>query len=155
MAKAFDLIVIGTGTAAATAANRCANAGWRVAMIDHLPYGGTCALRGCDPKKVLVGVAEALDLARRTRGKGLAGGDPSIDWRAMMAFKRTFTEHSRRASGRAARGRGDQRLRARDPSRHNSQRAPGRDLRVSNRRLGHRVHAVSVPSLDQISGPVS
>lgn len=92
MAKAFDLIVIGTGTAAATAANRCANAGWRVAMIDHLPYGGTCALRGCDPKKVLVGVAEALDLARRTRGKGLAGGDPSIDWRALMAFKRTFTE---------------------------------------------------------------
>ena len=57
MAKAFDLIVIGTGTAAATAANRCANAGWRVAVIDHLPYGGTCALRGCDPKKVLVGAA--------------------------------------------------------------------------------------------------
>ena len=78
MAKAFDLIVIGTGTAAATAANRCANAGWRVATIDHLPYGGTCALRGCDPKKVLVGVAEALDFARRMRGKGLAGVEPSI-----------------------------------------------------------------------------
>ena len=92
MAKAFDLVVIGTGTAAATAANRCANAGWRVAVIDHLPYGGTCALRGCDPKKVLVGVAEALDLARRMRGKGLAGGEPSIDWRALMAFKRGFTE---------------------------------------------------------------
>ena len=92
MAKALDLIVIGTGTAAATAANRCANAGWRVAVIDHLPYGGTCALRGCDPKKVLVGVAEALDLARRMRGKGLAGSEPSIDWRALMAFKRSFTE---------------------------------------------------------------
>jgi glutathione reductase (NADPH) len=92
MAKAFDLIVIGTGTAATTAANRCANAGWRVAVIDHLPYGGTCALRGCDPKKVLVGVAEALDLARRMRGKGLAGGEFSIDWRALMAFKRGFTE---------------------------------------------------------------
>jgi glutathione reductase (NADPH) len=92
MAKAFDLIVIGTGTAAATAANRCANAGWRVAVIDDLPYGGTCALRGCDPKKVLVGVAEALDLARRMRGKGLAGGDSSIDWRGLMTFKRGFTE---------------------------------------------------------------
>lgn len=92
MAKAFDLIVVGTGTAAATAANRCANAGWSVAVIDHLPYGGTCALRGCDPKKVLVGAAEALDLARRLRGKGLAGGEPSIDWRALMAFKRGFTE---------------------------------------------------------------
>ena len=92
MATAFDLIVIGTGTAAATAANRCANAGWRVAVIDHLPYGGTCALRGCDPKKVLVGAAEALDHARRMRGKGLAGGDPAIDWPALMAFKRGFTE---------------------------------------------------------------
>ena len=92
MPKAFDLIVIGTGTAAATAANRCATAGWRVAVIDHLPYGGTCALRGCDPKKVLVGVAEALDLARRLRNKGLAGGEPLIDWRALMAFKRSFTE---------------------------------------------------------------
>ena len=60
MATTFDLIIIGTGTAAATAANRCANAGWRVAVVDHLPYGGTCALRGCDPKKVLVGVAEAF-----------------------------------------------------------------------------------------------
>ena len=91
MAKQFDLIVIGTGTAAATAAHRCANARWRVAVIDHLPYGGTCALRGCDPKKVLVGVAEALDHARRIRGKGLSG-ELSIEWRALMAFKRSFTE---------------------------------------------------------------
>lgn len=93
MANAFDLIVIGTGTAAAVAANCCRNAGWRVAVIDHLPYGGTCALRGCDPKKVLVGVAEVLDLARRMRGKGLGGGEPSsIDWHALMAFKRGFTD---------------------------------------------------------------
>ena len=36
-------------------------------MIDHLPFGGTCALRGCDPKKVLVGAAEAIDHVRRMR----------------------------------------------------------------------------------------
>lgn len=60
-------------------------------MIDHLPYGGTCALRGCDPKKVLVGAAEAVDHARRMRGKG-GGGEPEIDWRDLMAFKRGFTE---------------------------------------------------------------
>lgn len=50
----FDLIVIGTGTAASTTASECSSAGWRVAIIDSLPFGGTCALRGCDPKKVLV-----------------------------------------------------------------------------------------------------
>src|SRR5256886_11843942 len=42
--------------------------GWRVAVVDDLPYGGTCALRGCDPKKVLVGAAELADWNRRMRG---------------------------------------------------------------------------------------
>jgi glutathione reductase (NADPH) len=92
MTAQYDLVVIGTGTAASVAAYRCRDAGWRVAVIDHLPFGGTCALRGCDPKKVLVGVAESLDQDRRMRGKGLAGGQPAIDWRALMAFKRGFTE---------------------------------------------------------------
>ena len=67
MAKIYDLVVIGTGMAAQAAASR---AGWRMAVIDHLPFGGTCMLRGCDPKKVLVGAAEVIDHARRMRGKG-------------------------------------------------------------------------------------
>lgn len=92
MAGQYDLIVIGSGTAASVAAYRCRAAGWRVAIIDHLPFGGTCALRGCDPKKVLVGAAEALDQDRRMRGKGIGGGEPVIDWRQLMAFKRSFTE---------------------------------------------------------------
>jgi pyruvate/2-oxoglutarate dehydrogenase complex dihydrolipoamide dehydrogenase (E3) component len=64
MAKTYDLVLIGTGMAAQAAASRCRSAGWRVAVIDHLPFGGTCMLRGCDPKKVLVGAAEAIDHAR-------------------------------------------------------------------------------------------
>ncbi|HJU15808.1 MAG TPA: FAD-dependent oxidoreductase [Stellaceae bacterium] len=92
MAKSYDLVVIGTGTAASVAAGRCRSAGWRVAVIDHLPFGGTCALRGCDPKKVLVGAAEAVDHNRRMRGKGIGGGEPAIDWRELIAFKRGFTE---------------------------------------------------------------
>jgi glutathione reductase (NADPH) len=55
MANAYHLVVIGTGTAASAAAYRCREAGWRVEVIDHLPFGGTCALRGCDPKKILLG----------------------------------------------------------------------------------------------------
>jgi glutathione reductase (NADPH) len=90
--KSYDLAVIGTGTAASVAAYRCRAAGWTVAVIDHLPFGGTCALRGCDPKKVLVGIAAAVDHARRLRGKGIGGGAPIIDWPASMAFKRSFTD---------------------------------------------------------------
>ena len=91
MAQQFDLAVIGTGTAARGAAMRIREAGWSVAVIDHRPYGGTCPLRGCDPKKVLVGGASAIDHARRMRGKGIAGA-PHIDWPELMAFKRSFTD---------------------------------------------------------------
>jgi glutathione reductase (NADPH) len=92
MAKQYDLVVIGTGTAATVVASRCRAAGWTVAVIDHRPFGGTCALRGCDPKKVLVGVAEAADWPRRMQGKGIAEQDLRIDWPALMRFKRRFTD---------------------------------------------------------------
>ena len=92
MTQQYDLVVIGTGTGASVAADRCRAAGWRVAVIDHLPFGGTCALRGCDPKKVLVGAAEAVDHIRRMRGHGIAGGEPVIAWDELIRFKRSFTE---------------------------------------------------------------
>lgn len=91
MTKKYDLVVIGAGTAAMTAAMRVRAAGWTVAVIDHRPFGGTCALRGCDPKKMLIGGADALDHARRMHGKGVTG-DVRIDWQELMAFKRTFTD---------------------------------------------------------------
>ncbi len=92
MTQHYDLIAIGTGTGASGAAAICRKAGWKVAVIDSLPFGGTCALRGCLPKKVLVGVAQALDHARRMRGKGIGGGESSIAWNELIEFKRTFTE---------------------------------------------------------------
>jgi len=92
MTRQYDLIAIGTGTGASGVASRCRSAGWNVAVIDHLPFGGTCALRGCDPKKVLVGAAETIDHARRMRGHGVAGGEPAIAWNELITFKRTFTE---------------------------------------------------------------
>jgi glutathione reductase (NADPH) len=89
--QSYDLIVIGTGTAAQAAAGRVRQAGRSVAVIDHLPFGGTCALRGCDPKKTLRSGTEAVDWARRMRQHGVVG-KPHIDWRKLIAFKRTFTD---------------------------------------------------------------
>src|SRR5262249_55074875 len=88
---AYDLLVIGTGTAAQVAARRIRKAGRSVAVIDHRPFGGTCALRGCDPKKMLVSGAETVDLARRMHRHGIAG-DLRINWKELIAFKRSFTD---------------------------------------------------------------
>jgi pyruvate/2-oxoglutarate dehydrogenase complex dihydrolipoamide dehydrogenase (E3) component len=60
-------------------------------MIDHRPFGGTCALRGCDPKRMLVSGAEAADWARRMHGHGVVG-ELRINWKELIAFKRTFTD---------------------------------------------------------------
>jgi len=92
MTRKFDVVVIGTGAAASAGASRCRSAGWQVAVIDSRPFGGTCALRGCDPKKVLVGAAEALDRVRRMKGKGIRAEQICIDWQELMRFKRSFTE---------------------------------------------------------------
>ena len=91
MTEPYDLVVIGAGTAAMVASMRVRAAGWRVAVVDSRPLGGTCALRGCDPKKMLIGGASAVDHARRMRGKGV-GGDSRVDWSELMAFKRAFTD---------------------------------------------------------------
>jgi len=92
MTRTFDLVAIGTGSAASAVAARCRSAGWQVAIVDSRPFGGTCALRGCDPKKVLVGAAEAVDWARRMKGKGIQAEKLQIDWQELMRFKRSFTE---------------------------------------------------------------
>jgi len=88
----FDLVVLGTGAAASTVANRCRAAGWSVAIVDERPFGGTCQLRGCDPKKVMRRGAEVIDAARLFRGKGIAENGLRIDWPSLMSFKRSFTD---------------------------------------------------------------
>lgn len=92
MIKEFDLIVIGAGMAGVAAANKCGAAGWRVAIVDALPYGGTCALRGCDPKKILRRGAEIIDAARMMQGKGVDSSGLAINWSDLMAHKRGFTD---------------------------------------------------------------
>lgn len=92
MTKNYDLIVIGAGMAGVSAANKCASKGWKVAIVDALPYGGTCALRGCDPKKILRRGAEIIDSARLMRGKGIDDEGLSINWADLMKHKHGFTD---------------------------------------------------------------
>src|SRR5215470_17315946 len=87
-----DVIVLGTGSAAQNVAYTCRTSGWSVAVVDSRPFGGTCALRGCDPKKVLVGVSELVDWSRRMQGQGVSAPGLSLSWPDLIRFKRTFTD---------------------------------------------------------------
>ena len=90
--KKFDLIVLGAGPSGGTVAKACAEAGKKVALIESREFGGTCALRGCNPKKVFVHAAEVVDAATRSDGKLCEAGSIKIDWSQLVKFKETFVE---------------------------------------------------------------
>ncbi|MGH7373507.1 MAG: dihydrolipoyl dehydrogenase family protein [Candidatus Rokuibacteriota bacterium] len=91
MERQFDLLVIGTGVTSAVA-SRCREAGRSVAVVDSRPFGGTCGLRGCVPKKILVGAAEAVHAARDLADRGVPAGTLAIDWPSLMRFKRSLID---------------------------------------------------------------
>ena len=90
MHQSFDVLVIGTGTAGYTLALACSKAGLRVAVCDNRPYGGTCAMRGCQPKKYLVAAAEVARLSQQMSEIGIHP-PAKIDWPALMRSKSAFT----------------------------------------------------------------
>lgn len=90
MKNDFNVLVIGSGAAGGTVAAKCAGAGLKTAIVDCRPYGGTCAIKGCDPKKILVDAAEYLD--EKNRLLDLISEKPSIKWKDLIEFKRTFTD---------------------------------------------------------------
>jgi glutathione reductase (NADPH) len=92
VATTVDVIVIGTGSAAQNVAYKTRKAGRTVAVIDSRPLGGTCQLRGCDPKKVLVGVSELVDWSQRMQSRGVSAPPHSMVWPDLIRFKRSFTD---------------------------------------------------------------
>lgn len=90
--KQFDLIVLGTGPAGSTVARKAAEQGHRVAIVDSRQFGGTCALRGCNPKKVYANAGALVDQVRRSNGQLVSDDSIQIDWSQLLAFKREFTE---------------------------------------------------------------
>ena len=89
--KHFDVLVVGAGSAGQSVALAAARSGHTVAMAEGRAYGGTCPLRGCDPKLVLHAAAEAMHRVTRLQGKGFTS-TPGFTWADLMAWKRSFTE---------------------------------------------------------------
>ncbi len=85
----FDTVVVGSGSSAYYATDTLNKAGQKVVIVDERPYGGTCALRGCQPKKYLVSNAEAVAMASHLVGRGIKTA-PKTDWQSLQALKNTF-----------------------------------------------------------------
>lgn len=87
----FDSVVIGGGPGGLAAAYGLQAQGMTVAVVERDLWGGTCPNRGCDPKKILMAAVETQGRAEALQGHGLTSV-PQIDWAALMAAKRAYTE---------------------------------------------------------------
>jgi glutathione reductase (NADPH) len=83
----YDLFVIGGGSGGVRAARIAAQHGARVAVAEEYRYGGTCVIRGCVPKKLMVYASLYGEHFEDARGFGWTVPRPSFDWRTLIANK--------------------------------------------------------------------
>ncbi len=83
----YDLFVIGAGSGGVRAARISAGYGAKVAVAEEYRVGGTCVIRGCVPKKLLVYASRFADDFEDARGFGWTVGEPKFDWPALVAAK--------------------------------------------------------------------
>jgi pyruvate/2-oxoglutarate dehydrogenase complex dihydrolipoamide dehydrogenase (E3) component len=88
MTFSYDAIIIGTGQAGPSLAQRLTTAGMKVAVIERGRFGGTCVNTGCIPTKTMVASAYAAHMARRAAEFGVTiAGSISVDMKRVKARK--------------------------------------------------------------------
>ena len=83
----YDLFVIGAGSGGVRAARVSAGTGAKVAIAEESRYGGTCVIRGCVPKKLMVYASAYSEMFEDARGYGWTVPEPSFDWSAMKTAR--------------------------------------------------------------------
>jgi glutathione reductase (NADPH) len=83
----FDLFTIGAGSGGVAASRRAASYGARVAIAESWRVGGTCVLRGCVPKKLLVYGAHFAEEMADAAGFGWTITGATLDWGKLIAAK--------------------------------------------------------------------
>ncbi len=83
----YDLFVIGGGSGGVRAARVTAGLGKRVAIAEEYRFGGTCVIRGCIPKKLLVYASQFSEAFEDFAGYGWTVGETSFDWATLIANK--------------------------------------------------------------------
>jgi glutathione reductase (NADPH) len=82
-----DLFVIGGGSGGVRAARIAGNYGARVMLAEEYRVGGTCVIRGCVPKKLLVYASRFAHQFEDAAGYGWTLGEPTFDWATLIANK--------------------------------------------------------------------
>jgi glutathione reductase (NADPH) len=83
----FDMITIGAGSGGVASSRRAGSYGARVAICEELRVGGTCVLRGCVPKKLLVYGSQFAEAFADAAGFGWTVEPPRFDWPALIEAK--------------------------------------------------------------------
>jgi glutathione reductase (NADPH) len=83
----FDLFVIGAGSGGVRASRIASSLGARVAVAEEYRIGGTCVIRGCVPKKLLVYASHFSEDFESAEGYGWSVGETSFDWKKLIATK--------------------------------------------------------------------
>jgi glutathione reductase (NADPH) len=86
-ANDYDLFIIGAGSGGVRAARIAARHGARVAVAEEYRLGGTCVIRGCVPKKLLVYASRFADDFEDSIGFGWSTSEVSFDWATLIANK--------------------------------------------------------------------
>ena len=83
----YDLFVIGAGSGGTRAARIAAGHGAKVAVAEEFRIGGTCVIRGCVPKKILVYASRFADSFADAAAFGWSVGETRFDWPTLVAAK--------------------------------------------------------------------
>lgn len=94
-AERFDLVILGSGSAAFAAAIKAAELGARVAMTENRQIGGTCVNRGCIPSKNLIRAAEIYHSGNHQPFCGLNLAQQGLDAGELIAQKDELVERLR------------------------------------------------------------
>ncbi len=106
MTRKYDVVILGTGNAGMAAAGVAREAGKTVAMVESGDVGGTCPLRGCVPKKVLVAAAQVLHQIELAPAHHIEVGEPRLDWAKLIAREQGFVDGVPEAFADSLRNRG-------------------------------------------------
>jgi glutathione reductase (NADPH) len=90
MSDKRDLIVVGGGSGGLAAAQRAAEYGAQVTVLEYARLGGTCVNVGCIPKKIMWNAASMAHAMADARGYGFSLADADHDWAALKSKRDAY-----------------------------------------------------------------